>query len=165
MTVCLRGKRPPSTIIRFDDGASSHPVIDDAQKTLRRSRHIISAYRLSNVLSRLHVAVRTLHVFHICSHERLRFEVGRSKSVLRRAPCSVALRAQRASVRSLHAHTVPPRTRTRSSPLRCFPPWCPAGTPASPEGAHIASRARARRDSSCALQACTPPCCRISHAA
>jgi hypothetical protein len=38
---------------RFDDGASSHPVIDDAQKTLRRSRHIISAYRLSNVLSRL----------------------------------------------------------------------------------------------------------------
>ena len=31
------------------------------------------------------------------------------------------------------------RTRNRSSPLRCFPPWCPAGTPASPEGAHIAS--------------------------
>jgi hypothetical protein len=31
------------------------------------------------------------------------------------------------------------RTRNRSSPLRCFPLWCPAGNPASPEGAHIAS--------------------------
>jgi hypothetical protein len=47
---------------------------------------------------------------------------------------SVARRAQRVRrcdrcTRTPHR----PRTRNPSSPLRCFPPWCPAGIP----GAHV----------------------------
>ena len=56
--------------------------------------------------------------------------------------CSVALRAQCASV-SLHAHTVPPsHAESIESAKALSSMWCPAGTPASPEGAHIASPQR-----------------------
>jgi hypothetical protein len=77
---------------------------------------------------------------------------------------SVALRAQRASVRSTRTpHRL--RTRNRSSQFRCFPPWCPASTPAPSEGTHatpfvslktacLFSQSRAAADQ---MQICLPP--------
>jgi hypothetical protein len=47
---------------------------------------------------------------------------------LPRSPCSTWRRCDRCT-RTPHR----PRTRNPSSPLRCFPPWCPAGNP----GAHM----------------------------
>jgi hypothetical protein len=91
---------------------------------------------------------------------RLRFV--RASCALRRS------RAQRASVRSTRTpHRL--RTRNRSSQLRCFPPWCPASTPAPSEGTHatpfvslttvglsacLFSQSRAAADQ---MQICLPP--------
>ena len=81
---------------------------------------------------------------------------------------TVTLRAQRASVRSTRTpHRL--RTRNRSSLLWCFPPWCPASTPAPSEGTHatpfvslttvglsacLFSQSRAAADQ---MQICLPP--------
>jgi hypothetical protein len=86
-----------------------------------------------------------------------------------RASCALRRsRAQRASVRSTRTpHRL--RTRNRSSQLKCFPPWCPASTPAPSEGTHatpfvslttvglsacLFSQSRAAADQ---MQICLPP--------
>ncbi len=46
-----------------------------------------------------------------------------------RSPCSTCASVGCDRTRTPHR----PRTRNPSSPLRCFPPWCPAGIP----GAHV----------------------------
>ena len=72
-----------------------------------------------------------------CSHERPTLPnedlaPERATRALHRAPCSVALRAQRASVRSLLAHTVPPLHTESIETAQVRSSMCPAGTPASP---------------------------------
>jgi hypothetical protein len=80
----------------------------------------------------------------VCSHERRRgLAVAWRKSAPRvvlfalRAPSLFVLNVRRCDRCTCALCRL--RTRNRSSPLRCFPLWCPAGNPASPEGAHIAS--------------------------
>ena len=96
------------------------------------------------------------------SHPRRIFTLARLRSA---ALCARALSVvHRASVRSTRTpHRL--RTRNRSSQFRCFPPWCPASTPAPSEGTHatpfvslktacLISQSRAAADQ---MQICLPP--------
>ena len=81
-----------------------------------------------------YIIKKNFRIFYIKINRDAFFTLVRLRFV-RASLLSVALRAQRASVRSTRTpHRL--RTRNRSSLFRCFPPWCPASTPAPSEGTH-----------------------------